>query len=289
MALRPQSAQPAILKTFEESAQRVYRDMDLKSIFYNHRTEWGLTTRTTYGDFVDFLQEAGKLKLVTLQSDMYGSINRFGWGEFTMYHLGVSLRQGAYLSHVSALLLQGLTDQIPRTIYVNYEQSPKPKSGTLTQEAINRAFSHKQRKSKYIFSYEEWQMVILSGKHTGRLGVEPMKSSQGEPLTVTGLERTLIDVVVRPDYAGGVYQVLQAFKSARNRLSVNVMLATLKKLDYVYPYHQAIGFYLQRAGYEPERWERIRKLPQEFDFYLAHDIRDRDYDQSWRLFFPKGF
>ena len=115
-----------------------------------------------------------------------------------------------------------------------------------------------------------------------------MTSAQGEPVTVTGLERTLIDIVVRPDYAGGVYQVLQAFKSAKDRMSVNVLLATLKKLDYAYPYHQAIGFYLQRAHYDPDRWERIKKLAQEFDFYLAHDISDRDYDQSWRIFFPKG-
>jgi hypothetical protein len=203
--------------------------------------------------------------------------------------MGLSLRSGAYLSHASALFLHGLTDQIPRSIYVNREQSQKSQSGTLTQAAIDRAFSHRQRRSKYIFSYEEWQLVLLSGKHTGRLGVSPMPSPLGEPLSVTGVERTLIDIVVRPDYAGGVYQVLQAFRSAKQRLSTNALLATLKKLGYLYPYHQAIGFYLQRAGYEPERWERIKKLPQEFDFYLAHDIHDKDYDQSWRLFFPKGF
>ena len=219
MQIKPQSSQFTILRSFEESAERVYRERRLKSIFYTQRTEWGLTTRTTYRDFLKFLQENGKLQLVTLKSDMYGSIDRFGW-EFTPYHLGVSVRQGAYLSHVSALHLHGLTDQIPKTIYVNYEQSLKPKPSNLTQEAISRAFSHKQRRSKYILSYRDWQIVILSGKHTGRFGVEPMTSAQGEPLTVTGLERTLIDVVVRPDYAGGVYQILRAFKSAKDRISV---------------------------------------------------------------------
>jgi uncharacterized ParB-like nuclease family protein len=82
---------------------------------------------------------------------------------------------------------------------------------------------------------------------------------------------------------------LEAFKSARDRMSVNVLIATLKKLDYVYPFHQAIGFYMQRAGYEQQRIDRVRKIPITLDFYLAHGIREKNYNSFWRLYFPKGF
>lgn len=289
MPLRPESAKSKVTRSLDETPGRVYRQHELKSLFAERRSEWGLTTRTTYNDFVVFLTTEAKLRRMELRRDTSDVITRFAWGEASPYSIGLSIRSGSYLSHASASFLHGLTDQIPKTIYVNREQSQKPQYGTLTQAGIDRAFAHKQRRSQYIFSYNEWQFVLLSGKHTGDLGVVSMPGAAGEPLMVTGLERTLIDLAVRPDYAGGLYEVLRAFKSAKESASINALVATLKKLEYVYPYHQAIGFYLQRAGYESDRWERLHKLPREFDFYLAHDIRDRDYDPSWRVFFPKGF
>ena len=66
------------------------------------------------------------------------------------------------------------------------------------------------------------------------------------------------------------------------------MLATLKRLNYLYPYHQAIGFYMQQAGYAAKQYERLKEPGLHFDFYLAHDIRDRDYREEWRVFYPKG-
>jgi len=119
--------------------------------------------------------------------------------------------------------------------------------------------------------------------------VGPIAADTGEAIDVTRLERTLIDITVRPAYAGGIYQVLEAYKGAKERISVNTLIATLKKLDYVYPYHQAIGFYMERAGYEESRTERLLQMGVSLDFYLVHGIKNPDYDSKWRLFYPKGF
>ena len=288
MASRLQYAKGQIVKFFDNLPERVFTASQLASILAKKANEWRLATSTTTHVFIDFLTDKEILRRVVLRSEDYRPIERYARGECSPYVLALSLRSSTYLSHGSAVFLHGLTDQIPKNIYVNREQSPKGGHGSLTQEAIHRAFARPQRRSKYVFRYDSWTLTLLSGKHTGRLGVETISAPDGSEIALTGLERTLIDIVVRPDYAGGVYQVLQAYRTARGRISVNTLAHTLKKLDYLYPYHQAIGFYLQRAGFEEKRLSMVRKLSSNFDFYLAHDVRDKAYDREWRLFYPKG-
>jgi len=65
--------------------------------------------------------------------------------------------------------------------------------------------------------------------------------------------------------------------------------AMLKKLSFNYPYHQAIGFYLERAGYRDSSVELFRSIPRKFDFYLEHGLKENEYVKDWRLFIPKWF
>ncbi|HKV46637.1 MAG TPA: hypothetical protein VJN69_01000 [Candidatus Acidoferrales bacterium] len=290
MTRRIDKAERAINSFFDDADLRVYTTHQLRSVLAQQRHGWGLPGNITANKFIEFLLERTKLKKVKLTSSNYPDFERYAWDEVSPYSMALSLRKGSYLSHASAIFLHALTDQIPKIVYVNHEQSVKPKpTGGLTQEAIDRAFANKQRQSNYLCQFNDFKIALLSGKNTGNLGVVPGSFLQEKLLAVTGLERTLIDIAVRPDYAGGVYHVLKAYKSAKPRMSVNTLKAHLKKLDYTYPFHQAIGFYMQRAGYEPDRWSRLQELPMVFDFYLAHDLANKDYDPEWRLFFPKGF
>jgi hypothetical protein len=283
-------ARVAISRFFEESRKCVYTRNALDDVLTRNRGLWNVPNYVHTDKFIEFLVTEGKLSVVQVTSEHYRSATRYIWGKASPFAVALSLRPNAYLSHGSAVFLQGLTEQIPRVIYVNKEQAPKPRSTSpLIQENLNRAFSGRQRKSQYSFKYEDSTIILLSGKHSGRLEVGPLSIDSGETVDVTRLERTLIDIAVRPDYAGGIYQVREAYKAAKSRVSVNTLIATLKKLDYVYPYHQVIGFYMERAGYDVSRTERLLKLGIGLDFYLTYGIKDREFDSKWHLFFPKGF
>src|SRR5258706_10777123 len=136
MASKLELAKPKIQALFDSIRGGVFTDVDLLGILKKHRRAWGLGVRVSGVKFAAFLVEELGLRQVELRAEQYGTLQRYGWKEFSPYLMALSIRPRAYLSHGTAVFLHGLNDQIPKTIYVNQEQSEKPKGKGLTQERL---------------------------------------------------------------------------------------------------------------------------------------------------------
>jgi hypothetical protein len=289
---RIQIAKPDIVAFFDNRAPRILKVTDIASILSENRSFWRLAQRTNTQLFTKFLRENSKLKELKFPFP-YRSEVRYVWGDVPLLEVLLTLKKDSYFSHYTAVRMHGLTEQVPKTIYLNHEQRPQPKNPHLEQGRIAAAFSRRPRVSQNAIDFDDIRICMINGMHTNQLGVSDAQVSyDGDTnvkVRVTNVERTLIDITVRPIYSGGVFEVQKAFRLAKDQVSVNALGAMLQKLQYVYPYHQAIGFYLERAGYKPSQLDLIRRFPMEYDFYLANEMGETEYIKDWRLYIPKGF
>ncbi|TWT90523.1 hypothetical protein Mal64_09140 [Pseudobythopirellula maris] len=220
----------------------------------------------------------------------YRSVTRFVWGNAPTYSIIQSVDQQGYFSHYTAMQVHNLTDQIPKAAYFNVEQPATGGGGSLSQAGIDRAFKGRCRVTNNVLEFRGMTIHKINGQNTERLGVTQAQMKDGADIFVTDIERTLIDIAVRPIYSGGISEVAGAYREAAERVSGNRLATYLKSLNYTYPYHQAIGYYMEKAGnYTESQMKRIKAIPREFDFYINYQIKNPALNEGWRLFIPKGF
>lgn len=298
MATRLQIAKPDIVKTFAQGPA-VIRPTDLAKIFNQNRSFWRLAQRTTLRDFSDFLEQKSELRKIAIRFPNT-VVSGYTWGNVPYLETLLGLVKSGYYSHYTALRIHGLTEQVPKTVYLSREKhrgesSRREAPPLYQQETIDLAFQRPPRMSNNLGELQEEgvRVMLLETAYHEELGVSTGEVNFGgaRPLRLryTSLERTMIDIVVRPFYAGGVFEVAKAFEKAKDQLSVNAMRAMLKQLLLGYPYHQAIGYYLERAGYRASQVALFRREPMERDFYLTHSMGRTTYSSRWRLHVPEGF
>lgn len=286
----------SITSYFENSQKKVFTYPELNGILVVEGREWDLPETMSLGKFTEELVRHTHLEKVTIPSigsQLYTSdtLERFIYKNASPFEVALSIKPNTYLSHYSSMFLLGLTEQLPKVIYVTFEQSEKAVTNIfLQQETIDEAFTKPQREPSHYYQYAEYRIILLNGKFSRKSGLSRSSSIFGQNLSITGLERTLIDIAVRPAYSGGVSEVLKAYERAADKLSVNKLASILSKLDFIYPYHQTIGFYLEKAGvYKEKQIDILRENKKVYDFYLTYNMSDKEYSKEWRLYYPKNF
>jgi hypothetical protein len=196
-------AKTDIVKAFAQEESRIFKESDIAAILEKNRAFWRLRRGMSAGEFLAFLLEQTNLKKVSFDFPNR-KIIRYVWGQVPLHELLMTLQSNCYFSHYTAMYLHDLTEQVPKTVYVNQEQPAKSRSeGAITQDRIDMAMRRPVRVSGNVVQHEDYRIYLLNGKNTGNLGVVEMDSPEGARIRVTDVERTLIDVTVRPVYGGG--------------------------------------------------------------------------------------
>lgn len=290
---RIQIARPDIVRYFDENPRKIYRLVDIASVLSLNRSFWRLTQSMTSDEFLGYLVKSTKLRRLEFPFKRRKEI-RYVWGEVPALEVIQALYPKAFFSHYAAVRFHGLTEQLPKTLYLNVEQPARGLNTDPTQRSVDAAFTRKPRITSNVATFADYNIYQINGKDSGQLGVidrqvPDIESDLSALVRVTGVERTLIDIAVRPMYAGGVHEVLKAYEMASGAVSINRLAAMLKQLNFTYPYHQAIGFYIEKCGaYSESSLQIIRSLPKSLDFYLTYQMSDRAYVADWRLWVPKG-
>lgn len=286
---RIQIAKPALLHYFDGEPKKLFKPTELAEVLSRQRAYWNLAKSTGFKDFVKFLSEEGSLKVHDFPFP-YRHETRYAWGKIPLLEILMSLKARSYFTHLTAMELHQLANHQGSDIYFNHEQRPQPPGSGLEQGRIDAAFKRKARESNNIVDQEGLRVHLLNSKYTDQLGVTNILANfrnEAVRVRVTNIERTLIDAVVRPTYAGGVPTILAAFHKARGKVDIPLLFTTLQKLNHLYPYHQAIGYCLEESGYPEPEIALFRKPAIEFDFYLTYQMKTPRYVERWRLYVPQ--
>ena len=207
---------------FDGTSRKALTLTNLVGILDDHGDEWRLARTMTLNKFIHFLLDRTQLTMHKFPFPSQ-STTLYYWGSPMVYEIAMQLRPTVYLSHLTAMQYHNLLEaNTQRTIYINVEQSPKPMHpGELDQSRIDAAFRRPPRLTRNRAQVEDYTYCLLSGKNTSMLEVRNEKAPGiADPIKVTSLERTLVDIVVRPAYSGGARYILEAYRRAADKVDI---------------------------------------------------------------------
>jgi len=162
----------------------------------------------------------------------------------------------AVFSYWTALASHALTDQIPGIIHVtDYRPADEERIplGTRPEEWVDLP----RPETKQPKAVGEIKVCWTHTKGEWDFGHTTI-FSQGMPIYVTDLERTLIDAIRSPDAAGGIVNVLRAWRQAKASIDVAKMVRYTERMNLAILRHR-VGFLLDSLGLAHPRMQEWKK------------------------------
>jgi len=186
------------------------------------------------------------------------------------FEMAMAMVNPAAISHWSALNYHGLTEQIPRWVFV-----------TTTAKSVPRQRRAKSSRSEKGYPVGGMVYQFIQVKPERFFGIEEVWVNEAR-VKMTDPERTLLDGLLAPRYCGGFTEIFHIFTVLGTRLDLDRIIEYALKLDLAAI--KRLGWVLEHQGIDPARLERLRTVP--IKGYRALDPtgpRRGPCDQRWMI------
>ena len=164
------------------------------------------------------------------------------------FEVAMALVQPAAISHWSALNDHGLTEQIPRHVFVL----------TTTDVSVPRKRTSESAEGRGGYPVNGTVYRFVQVRPERYFGVERIWMGDAR-VSITNLERTLLDGLAMPQHCGGFGEVIHAFGQAMDRLNVERIAEYAQRLGSAVA--KRAGWVLERQGREDPQLDRLAALP----------------------------
>ena len=208
--------------------------------------------------------------LVRLRKGLYAlSSSVPGLSPAHEFEVAMALVHPAAVSHFSAMHYHELTDQIPHRVFVT----------TTTGHSVPRPHNAGKGESGYRVSETIYQFIQMKPERF--FGTQEVWIGEAR-VTVTDMERTLIDGLTMPQHCGGFAEVIHAFEEAHERFNLDRLFKYALKLDAATA--KRLGWVLENTGVERSRLAALERV--EVTGYSKLDptgSRQGPYNRAWMV------
>ena len=197
--------------------------------------------------------------------------------------------------HLTSVFFHGLTQQVPQKVFIRRRDIAPRKTDRpnhLSDLQIRSQFTKPPRNTGKRLPLPNGECVLISGfknDQTGVITVPALYRAFPEDSRITNLERCLIDAVVAPHYNGGLTALPHMFKEAAEHVDLHNLIDHYRELDFLYPYHQSVGFFLDHSGQKNAAAQWRKTFPPTNRFFVDKNAKTNwVFDANWQVHYPKG-
>jgi len=202
--------------------------------------------------------------------------------DLSIYNFCSVLEKNSFFSMTTSLNIQKISEYRSNYIFISKERASRIKRQNiqLTQVDIDNAFSKKPRQTSAYDRLENHIVILLEANNT-----EAYEIINFNGYKVSSINRVFVELISNIHYFQSSQKVLELFLSIKERLDIKKIYIIIEKFNFIYPYFQLAGFYLEKIGFSKDELSEYYSKKSDLNFYTEKNKDSYEFDKYWNIYY----